>query len=151
LVSKAFFVAWGQKAKLYGCIAFALFSQHLDQSFFDRKLWKWGLKVSNLSANFVNCGFLKLKGYPYTYCPMFYEKIDPHEAKRRGYQYNTVIPKSWDTSETREISPEEIKEKGYGRSRAGHTRALGRSREGGGMWCVDFQWHGPRRFIRDRL
>lgn len=85
--------------------------------FFDRRYWKWGLKVGELSSNFVNCGLLKLEGLEYTYTPKRYKIITKEEAARRGYLYNTVVTKSWDTLETREVTPEEIYEKGYGLDR----------------------------------
>lgn len=85
--------------------------------FFDRSNWKWGLQVCDLSSSFVNCGFLKLEGSAYTYTPVFYKVISPEEAARRGYDYNTVICKSWDTLETGEVTPEEINDKGYGLNR----------------------------------
>jgi hypothetical protein len=75
------------------------------------------LLVSELRANFVNCGFLKLEGPEHSYTPILYEVISAEEAARRGYRYNTVICKSWDTLETREVTPEEIHEKGYGLDR----------------------------------
>jgi hypothetical protein len=84
-------------------------------TFFDRAYWRWGLRVSDLSACFVNCGFLKLEGPEYAYTPVFYMEIPEYEAAFLGYQYNTVVCKSWDTLETREVTPEEIREKGYGR------------------------------------
>lgn len=95
--------------------SFRTLSPAHGSDFFDRSYWKWGLRFGELSADFVNCGFLKLEGYEYTYSPVFYYEIDPHEAKRQGYQYNTEIPKSWDSKERREVSPEEIRQKGYGR------------------------------------
>ncbi len=70
-----------------------------------------------LSADFVNCGLLKLEGPGFSYCPVFYDVISQEEAERRGYRYNTVVPKSWDTFETREVTPEEIYEMGYGLER----------------------------------
>jgi hypothetical protein len=85
--------------------------------FFPRADWKWGLCVCFLSSNFVNCGLLKLEGLPYTYTPVFYELVPNEEAERRGFRHNTVICKAWDTSETREVTPEEIHEKGYGLGR----------------------------------
>lgn len=85
--------------------------------FFDRKYWRWGLLVGELSSNFINCGLLKLEGLEYTYTPKRYKIISVEEAVRRGYRYNTVITKSWDTLETREVSPEEIYENGYGLDR----------------------------------
>jgi hypothetical protein len=75
------------------------------------------MKVGELSAKFVNCGFLKLEGLEHTYCPVLYKVIPPEDAARRGYRYHTVICKSWDTLETREVTPEEIHEKGYGLDR----------------------------------
>lgn len=85
--------------------------------FFDRKYWRWGLLVGELSSNFINCGLLKVEGLEYTYTPKLYKIISVEEAVRRGYRYNTVITKSWDTLETREVTPEEIYEKGYGLDR----------------------------------
>jgi hypothetical protein len=43
--------------------------------------------------------------------------ISPEEVARRGYRYDTVICKSWDTLETREVTPEEIHQMGYGLDR----------------------------------
>jgi hypothetical protein len=83
--------------------------------FFDRSYWKWGADLSIFSEKFVNCGFIKLEGLPYTYTPTLYELISKEEAAYRGYRYNTVIPKSWDTAEMREVTPEEIEKHGYGR------------------------------------
>jgi hypothetical protein len=84
-------------------------------AFFDRAYWKWGLRVGDLSASFVNCGFIKLDGPEYIYTPVFYKEIPEYEAAHLGYQNNTVVCKSWNTLETREVTPEEIREKGYGR------------------------------------
>jgi hypothetical protein len=83
--------------------------------FFDRSYWKWGAGLSILSEKFVNCGFIKLEGLPYTYAPTLYREILKEEAAYHGYRYNTVIPKSWDTMEMREVSPEEIEKNGYGK------------------------------------
>lgn len=85
--------------------------------FFPKVDWKWGLLVWDLSANFVNCGFLKLEGLEYTYSPVFYKLISNEEAARRGFRHNTVICKAWNTLETREVTPEEIREMGYGLDR----------------------------------
>jgi len=83
--------------------------------FFDRAYWKWGAGLSIFSEKFVNCGFIKLEGLPYTYTPTFYSEISKEEAAYHGYRYNTVIPKSWDTLDMREVTPEEIEKNGYGR------------------------------------
>jgi hypothetical protein len=83
--------------------------------FFDRSYWKWGAGLSILSEKFVNCGFIKLEGLPYTHSPRLYRFISKEEAAYHGYRYNTVMPKSWDTLEMREVTPEEIEKNGYGR------------------------------------
>lgn len=85
--------------------------------FFPRADWRWGLMCGDLSVNFVNCGFLKLEGLEYTYTPVYYKLISNEEAARRGFRHNTVICKAWDTLETREVTPEEIHERGYGLDR----------------------------------
>lgn len=56
---------------------------------------------------------MKLEGLPYTYTPTLYSLISPEEVAKKGYRYNTVICKAWNTIETREVSPEEIHEMGY--------------------------------------
>ena len=103
-------VTSGTRAWLY---RFRTIEPACGSDFFDRSYWGWGMQFFDYCSDFLDCGNVKLEGLPYTYTPTFYSLIPSEEAALKGYRYNMVICKSWNTLEKREISPEEIHEMGY--------------------------------------
>lgn len=88
-------------------------------AYFDRSDWKVGIRFFELPTQFVNCGFVKLGGLPYTYTPVAYEIIPEDRARSLGFRYNTVVPRAWNArfEDLREVSPEEIIQKGYAKDK----------------------------------